>query len=282
VKIFLTIIVLLSLYSCSVPEQAEKQTENRYSNKFSVRDYERFAVLSIFNPWQQSQGVEINYVLSDDPGNIPDSLKDITFIKTPVSEVVVFSTTHIGFINALEETGSIKGVSGLNYSCDPLIRTASKKGLVYEVGTPPNINYERIIAINPDLVFLYGLETSVSGIRSRLENAGIPVVLIAEYLEKHPLGKMEWIKLFGWLYNKKELSRKIFQEASESYEFYKKKVTEIENKPSVLIGLPWKETWYMAGGNSFSAKLIEDAGGNYLWSENSSSEFIPLSLEAAL
>jgi iron complex transport system substrate-binding protein len=38
----------------------------------------------------------------------------------------------------------------------------------------------------------------------------------------------------------------------------------------------------MAGGNSFSAKFIEDAGGNYLWSENTSTEFIPLSLEAVL
>ena len=46
-----------------------------------------------------------------------------------------------------------------------------------------------------------------------------------------------------------------------------------------MLGLPWKDTWYMAGGRSFMAKLIEDAGGSYLWKENTSSEYIPLDLE---
>ena len=56
----------------------------------------------------------------------------------------------------------------------------------------------------------------------------------------------------------------------------------IHKKPSVLVGLPWKNTWHLAGGSSYTSKLITDAGGDYLWKENNSMENIPLSLEAVM
>ena len=47
-----------------------------------------------------------------------------------------------------------------------------------------------------------------------------------------------------------------------------------------MIGLPWKDTWYVAGGRSYASRLISDAGGNYLWQGNTSDEAIPLDLES--
>jgi iron complex transport system substrate-binding protein len=51
------------------------------------------------------------------------------------------------------------------------------------------------------------------------------------------------------------------------------------NKPSVLLGLPFKDTWYISPGNSFISKLIEDAGGNYLWKNTASAVSMPYGLE---
>ena len=57
------------------------------------------------------------------------------------------------------------------------------------------------------------------------------------------------------------------------------KQRQIIDKPKVLTGLPWKGTWYIPGGNSYLARLIEDAGGDYIWKNESADESIPLDFE---
>jgi iron complex transport system substrate-binding protein len=239
-------------------------------------------MLSVFDPWQRSNGEKIVYILGEDPSEVPDSLKQYPFIRTPVSKVVVFSTTHIGFIASLNEANGISGVSGLNYVCNPSVIQAADRNKVFEVGYPPNVNFERLVELSPDLVFLYGIESSINGIADRLQKLGIPVILIAEYLEAHPLGKLEWIRVFGQLYGKEDLSTRIFTHVCEEYHKLDALTDSIQMKPSVLIGLPWKNTWHLAGGQSNIASLINDAGGDYLWKEDGSLENIPLSLEAAM
>ena len=70
-----------------------------------------------------------------------------------------------------------------------------------------------------------------------------------------------------------------FSEIEKEYNKLKQKAQNINNKPVVLSSLPWKDVWYIPGGNSFQARLIEDAGGDYLWKNNESHESIPLSIE---
>jgi iron complex transport system substrate-binding protein len=56
----------------------------------------------------------------------------------------------------------------------------------------------------------------------------------------------------------------------------------VEQKPRVLSSLPWKDTWYVPGGRSYFARLIKDAGGDYIWKENKSHESIPLAIEEVI
>lgn len=277
-------IVLLAVlvFSCQPLQEEKRSDQNLYADRFSINEFNKFDILTIYDPWQRSSGSEINYILSDNLANIPDSIPDLPFIKIPVEKVVVFSTTHIGFISSLGHVESIKGVSGLKYVCDTILRKGIENNQIFEIGFAPNIDYERILSLKPDLVFLYGLESSITGIMSRLQSSGIPVVLIAEYLEDHPLGKMEWIKVFGKLYGEEYQASEIFENAKNEYEKYSMLADSAMEKPEVLTGLPWKDTWYISGGKSITARFIEDAGGEYLWKDNSSREFIPLSLEAVL
>jgi iron complex transport system substrate-binding protein len=151
----------------------------------------------------------------------------------------------------------------------------------FDIGFAPNIDFERILAIHPDVVFLYGLDPSVSGLIKRLDEAGIKSVLVSEFLEEHPLGKAEWIKFFSAFFDCKNTGDSIYSLIEHNYLALKDSVVNISEKPKVLVGLPWKDTWYMAGGQSFTARLIEDAGGEYLWKVNLSNDYIPLDLESA-
>ena len=283
-KLLYFFIILICAASCNILPQNEHHyaSNNKYAERFSIENIDSCKHIVLYNPWQGAEGEKLNYILAKTDFILADSLKNYKRINIPVKKVAVFSTTHIGFIRALGETGGIKGVSGIQYICDQGLQIQAEQQNVKEIGFPPDINYELLLKMKPDLVFLYGLDPTIASIAARLEKSGIPAILIAEFLESHPLGKMEWIKVFGAVYEKESIADSIYESARIHYE----KLTQIAGsrnvKPEVFTGMPWKDTWYMAGGRSFSAQLIKDAGGNYLWKNDASFEFIPLSLESVL
>jgi iron complex transport system substrate-binding protein len=252
----------------------------RYASGYSVRDEGTYKIVSVFNPWQQSRDMIFSYVLASGREMIPDSLENIPFIRTPVKRVIALSTTHVAMIDQLGCAASIVGVSGSGYIYNPLLRERIRSGEVVDVGYGQGIDYEAIVRIDPDVVFLYGVEGNAMTILQKLTDLGIPAVFCGEYLESHPLGKAEWIRFFSLFYHKQRASDIFFHRVDSAYHHLADKASGAFPKPKVLTGLPWKDTWYMAGGKSFAARFIADAGGDYLWSENSSSEAIPLDLES--
>jgi iron complex transport system substrate-binding protein len=136
------------------------------------------------------------------------------------------------------------------------------------------------VELDPDVLFIYGVEGNVVATLAKLTELGVPVVFCAEYLEPHPLGKAEWIKFFSLFFDQEEKAVDFFEQIDSSYTRLSGLASRAETRPRVLTGLPWKDTWYMAGGKSFAARLIEDAGGDFLWSDNTSTQAIPLDLES--
>ena len=282
--IIIFLLIALCCHACIPGTEKSSETDDRqFAEHFILKDYGEFKILQIINPWQKAYNIKFSYCLTDHPGNVPDSLLNLPVIKTPVERLVVFSTTHVGFLKALSTEGKIIGASGANYIFDPGLIKKYRAGSIAEIGYPPSVNFEKILELKPDLVFLYGLESSISNISQRIESAGINTILIADYLEQHPLGKMEWIKVFAALTGKSREADSLFNEKVANYTRCKAKIERSNLKnPTVLLGLPWKDTWYMAGGASYTARLIKDAGGNYLWANNKSDEYIPLSVEAVM
>jgi iron complex transport system substrate-binding protein len=110
---------------------------------------------------------------------------------------------------------------------------------------------------------------------------GFKILYIADYLETDPLAKAEWIKVFGALYGKEELSDSLFRKIVDEYSIIRSHVlASSPERPKVLLGLPWKDTWYISPGNSFISKLITDAGGDYLWADTESEVSMPYGIES--
>jgi iron complex transport system substrate-binding protein len=127
---------------------------------------------------------------------------------------------------------------------------------------------------------IYGIGSESAGYVGKIKELGIKVIINADYLETDPLGRAEWIKLFGALYCKENLADSIYN--SEVNEYTKLKLfvgQHAKNRPKVMLGLPFKDTWYVSPGNSFICKLINDAGGDYLWKDSESSVSLPYGIE---
>ena len=171
------------------------------------------------------------------------------------------------------EGNTIKGLSGVGNVFSAGIKNKIQQGLIAEVGYESNLNQELIIKILPDLIMMYGIGSESAGHVNKLRELGINIIFNADYLESDPLGKAEWIKLFGALYCKEEMADSIFREEVRNYNQIRDYIIDNNTKtPSVLLGLPFKDTWFISPGNSFISKLIHDAGGNYIWKNTSSAE----------
>ena len=251
-----------------------------YASGFRVDNQGTYSVVQVLDPWQQSKDVIFSYLLAPNREMLPDSLRNLPFIKTPVKRVIALSTTHVAMIDQLGSAESIVGLSGTGFIYNSSIRERIKSGAVKDVGYGQGLDYETIVRLKPDVLFLYGVEGNVMTTLEKLTDLGIPAVFCGEYLETHPLGKAEWIRFFSLFYEKEEQSDRFFNQIDSAYRALSGLASSVIPKPEVLNGLPWKDTWYMAGGESFAAQLIEDAGGDYLWSDNPSSQAVPLDLES--
>ena len=252
----------------------------RYASGFRVRDQGSYTLIEVTDPWQQSKGVIFSYVLAPSLELLPDSLKNIPFIRTPVKRAIALSTTHVAMIEQLGSAESIVGLSGTDFIYSSAIRARIESGTVKDVGYGQGLDFETIVRLKPDVLFLYGVEGNVMTTLEKLTVLGIPAVFCGEYLETHPLGKAEWIRFFSLFYDKEEQSEHFFRQIDSAYNALSDLASGVLPKPVVLNGLPWKDTWYMAGGKSFAAQLMKDAGGDYLWSDHPSAQAVPLDLES--
>ncbi len=252
----------------------------QYARGFRIERFTGYKILHVINPWQGSRTVHFQYILSDDTSRIPDSLKQHPVIQVPIKRVICMSTTHVAMIDALGESNAIVGISGSDYITHPGLRSKLERGEVRDVGADHTLNYELILTLRPDLVIAYGITAEVNGMVNRLKGLGIPVILNGDYLEDQPLGKTEWIRFLAPFFAGDQKADSVFISVASSYTQLKDLIGDTRQKPSVMTGLPWKDTWYIPGGKSFAAAYIRDAGGTYLWEDLDSREAVPLDLEA--
>lgn len=279
------VIIILLLDSCGRDQHAHSGIPSssviEKAERLGINITDSCTVITLYNPWQGADGLEIKYYLVR-RGSRSVSLKDTSdIIYVPVRKIICMSTTHLAMIAALGEEQSVAGFSGTGLIYNKNLLEMAESGLIEDVGYENSLNSELILKIKPDIVMMYGVGSESAGYTGKIEELGIRTMMNADYLETDPLGKAEWIKLFGALYCREELADSIFRSVMGSYNHIRDKILR-ENlaRPKVLTGLPFRDTWYVSPGNSHLSTLIKDAGGEYLWEKTVSSVSMPLGLES--
>lgn len=237
--------------------------------------------VTVTDPWQNSTGKELIWYLVPHDSAVPADAGEAQIIRVPVSRIVCMSVTHIAMLQALDAGNLIVGISGSSLVFDSVIREGISSGRIRDVGYEGNLNRELIISLNPDLLMAYGVADPSSGSTARLADAGVKVFYNADYLEEHPLARCEWLKLFGILTGKEQMADSIVSSVSKAYgELVELVRASAVSRPAVLLGSPWEDVWYISPGNSYIGRLIEDAGGHYIYSDMTRAHSVPLSVES--
>jgi iron complex transport system substrate-binding protein len=277
-------IALLALslvaYLCSyaTPQAATITSVPHYAKNFEISQFQTHRIATIRNVQRGSRATH-QYALVPKDAALPELPAGITVIRTPVTRVVVMETVYIGYLDALNQLDTIIGAATSDYISNGVIRALVADGSIQKVQIGAALNIERMLLLQPDLIL-----TSISGdpafdIPAKLARSGLPVVLSAGYMEQHPLARSEWIKFIAAFFDADDLAEQTFDGIDTRYESLRKTVDHVEQRPTVFCGAPYSGAWHMAGGESYTAQAIRDAGGDYLWADVPGSGAIPLDTE---
>jgi len=255
--------------------QIENQIE--FATGFEIYDYSDFKILKIKKASPESDKSD-TYVLHKKDFQLPDSLKNFTTIVVPIESIVVTSTTHIPSLEMLDVTQTLIGFPGLDYISSETVRARIEQGKVKEVGKNERINTETVVDLNPDLLVSFTINESNQTLEN-LKRAGIKVLLNGDWNEKNPLGKAEWIKFFGVLYDKNSKANQVFENIQIEYQKAKELASKAQNKPTIITGNIYEDVWYLPRGDSWSALFLEDAHTEYFWKDTSGTGSLALSFE---
>lgn len=209
----------------------------------------------------------------------PDSYDAI--VETPINSIVVTSTTHIPSLEMLGVSEMLTGFPNLNYISSPQTRKRINNGEIKELGKNEDINTEILIDLNPDAVIGFAVDSNNNTFNT-ISKTGIPVLFNGDWTETSPLGKAEWIKFFGVLFDKEKEADSIFSDIETKYSEAKKIAQKAKESPTVLSGAMFKDIWYLPQGKSWVAQFIEDANGDYLWKDSDGTGSLSLNLENVL
>ncbi|WNB18193.1 ABC transporter substrate-binding protein [Marivirga arenosa] len=272
-------ILLMSLFSCESNKQIQQQTKGKelteYSQTLSIEEFQDYYQVKVKKP---SSKDFFNYVLYK---NEKPSIEADAAIKIPIKKIACLSTSHLPSIEAIGHSESVIGFPNLDLIYSKQFRKLSEKGNLQDIGQKNGINIEKTISLKPDVITAYAFGGNYEQLKP-LQKAGISVIVNTDYLENTPLGRAEWLKLNSILFDEYQKGDSIFNHIKQEYIAAKSLSENIKNKPSVMTGIMYGDIWYMPGGNSYVAKFIEDAAGNYLWKENNETGSLELSFESVL
>ena len=251
----------------------------KYARGFTVQELnDGNKLVEVGYPYQGAKA-GYKYLLVQRGNEIPKHESDVEVIIIPIESIVCTSTTHIPLLDYLDETDKLIGFPTTDYISSEKMRKRIDEGKVKDLGIDKGMNIEELFLLKPSVVMGYAMSSDLGQLK-KIKELGVPVVLNAEYLEKHPLGRAEWIKFMALFFNKERTADSAFQFLEKEYLTTQALAKGRSSKPTVLSGIVYGDVWFMPGGKNYAATLLNDAGCNYLWSDTESNGFLEISFES--
>ena len=207
----------------------------------------------------------IQFLSHSDSPTVSHSVSDSPTVSHSVSlseihpeRIALLSTTHSYFTNALNAMENVCGVSYADRIQLGKLQEQISCGKTQNLTKNGDVNLEDLLMLNPSVLFSVPFEPT--DYRSKLP--GCVVIPTSEYLEEHPLGKAEWLYVFGFVLRKDALARELFLKIESAY--IGKMQGPSEGAAKVFFATNNGSDWTVANNQSYWAILLKDAGAEYV------------------
>jgi iron complex transport system substrate-binding protein len=203
-------------------------------------------------------------------------------VPVPIASLFVFSTTHLSLLADLGRVDVLTGVARREVVMDAQAEARITTGKVVEfarVGLA--LDVERIVTAKPSVLMAGG--TSAPAL-SVVKSSGVPVVANTEWLEPSALGRAEWVKYMALFLNEERKAQTLYSTMKTQYRSASTHALARPDaeRPLVMTGRSTRGVFTIAGGRSYVAALIRDAGGRYVWADNTSVASASVDLESQI
>ncbi|MCM1226349.1 MAG: ABC transporter substrate-binding protein [Clostridium sp.] len=263
----LSAVLTLSLVSCKNSEneninfselQKTGSMELEYAEMFSVDYYENDLAFITIGKDEQYMLVPENGVV---PQNIPDS---VTVIRQPADNIYLAASSAMDLFSKINALDVVKLTATMEKDWSlPEIKNAMNSGEILYAGKYSAPDYELIIDTGCCLAIESTMIYHSPEIREQLEKMGIPVMVERSSYESHPLGRMEWIKLYGLLTGKQAEADSFFKEKTKAVDTF----SEDENtgKTAAFFYITSNGLVNIHKPGDYVSKMIELAGGQNIF-----------------
>ena len=204
-------------------------------------------------------------VVPEDAAEVDSLPADVTVLRQPVENIYLVSTSVMDLFLHLDALDSI-ALSGTRAEgwYLPEAQQAMEEGKVAYAGKYSAPDYEQILAAGCGLAIENTMILHTPDVKEQLEHFGIPVLVERSSYESDPLARMEWIKLYGILLGKEELAERAF--SAQEAAIQPILMQEPTGKSCAFFSLTTNNLATVRKGNDYVAKMIEMAGGSYVFS----------------
>lgn len=250
-----------------------------YAEGFNVEYFSNYKVVTVTTPWQGA--VEpLQYVLVQCGTPAPEGVEADAVIEVPVQSIATMSTTFLPHIVGQGLIDELVAVDTIAYTNSPEVVAKHEAGELAEIS--PNfgeLNTELLLDLEPGLIMSQRFDDSDTTFPT-LQQAGLPVVLNADFLDTTPLGQAEWGKYISLFFNTEAIAQENFEGVAERYNELAELAATAEAKPTVFANTPYQGSWFVPGGQSYLGRFFADAGAQYLWADDETTGSIPLDFES--
>lgn len=282
-KISEFVLILLGVVSClCVIRCGETSSANKSDNQVENEDDSTLVSLEFAQHFSvYSLGNDTIIEVSDEAQNWKLKASKVPGkgqVKIPLEKITCMSTSHLFYFSELDALEKVKAVSFIDNIKDSAVVSAVSNGNVKSLNHGgAEYDAELVFDIQPDLFTTYPFGSNEF---ERINNLGVVSLHFTEYLEPLPLGRAEWIKLSGFLLDKEEEATEYFNKVKESYMVTKLNgITQKKVLPKVMCVNGYANKWSAPNGNSIVSHFIEDAGGEYVFKNDTASGNLTLDFE---
>lgn len=195
-----------------------------------------------------------------------DSHRDTLHVDASLDNIICMSSSHVAALASVGADTVISAVSGIRYISDPKLRSRYPESL-HDIGYENSLDYETIVSLKPDLLVTYTITGAEPPYVTKLKSLGIPVLVLHDHLEEHPLARAEYVRLFGAMTGRHAFADSLFNTVRSRYDSLATKAErDPERRVKVLMNIPYGDAWYIPGADSYMSRLVSDAGGVVLGS----------------
>lgn len=202
-------------------------------------------------------------------------------VRTPLESNLVFTAPHCQLLTELGCQNAITGVCDKDYINIPDIKSRAQADAkvahpIMDCGSSMQPDIERIIALHPEAQLISPFENN--GGYGKLDKLRIPIIETADYMETSPLGRAEWIKLYGLLLSSSKADS-LFSAIEKEYLQLKAEAAKLPLGLSILTERKTGNVWYVPGGKSTMGILLRDAHAKYIFADDQHSGSLSMSPE---